>query len=150
MKYDILKLMSKQFTQSQLLFKELFVGTLIYAVVLGFLNDYTAIVEAKSFSTIFFSSVILQVLTVLAFMLKKYLVAWFKPKTGPVAKAGLFFSVWLVMFLSKFVFIGALNFVLGDYMMVNGFFGILLVVVLVTAIHKLADYTFKALGQKSS
>lgn len=141
--------MSKQFTQNQLLFKELFVGTLIYAVVLGFLNDYTTIVEAKSFSTIFFSSVILQILTVLAFVLKKFLVAWFRSKTGAVAKAGLFFSVWLVMFLSKFVFIGALNVALGDYITVNGFFGILLVVVLVTVIHKLADYTFKALGSKA-
>ena len=37
----------------QLLFQEIFIGTLIYAVVLGFFNDYTNIVSAKSFSTIF-------------------------------------------------------------------------------------------------
>ena len=40
----------RSFTARQLLFKELFVGTLIYAVVLGFFDDYTSIVEARSFS----------------------------------------------------------------------------------------------------
>ena len=141
--------MSKQFTDKQILFKELFVGTLIYAVILGFLNDYTEIVQARSFSTIFSSAVLLQTLTILAFKLKTLLIGWLKPKKGSLAKFGMFFSVWLVMFTSKFVFIGALDLVFGSYVAINGFFGILLVVVLVTAIHKLADYTFKALGQPS-
>jgi hypothetical protein len=55
----------------QLLFKDLFVGTLIYAVVLGFFNDYTSIVEAKSFSSIFLASIVLEILTFLTFYLKK-------------------------------------------------------------------------------
>lgn len=140
--------MPKQFTQQQLLFKELFVGTLIYAVVLGFLNDYTDIVAAKSFSTIFFSAVVLEVLTLLAFKLKKFLVAWFTTRNGALARLGMFFSVWLVMFTSKFVFIAVLDLIFGSYISINGFFGILLVVVLVTVIHKLADYTFIKLGQQ--
>jgi hypothetical protein len=138
----------KPFTQKQLVFKELFVGTLIYAIVLGFLNDYTTVVRAKSFSTIFFSAIVLQILTMLAFKLKKFLVDWFKNKSGAAAKVGMFFSVWLVMFTSKFVFIGALDLIFASYIKVNGFFGILLVVVLVTSVHKLADYVFIKLGQQ--
>ena len=37
---------SRSFSPRQLLFKELFVGTLVYAIVLGFFDDYTSIVEA--------------------------------------------------------------------------------------------------------
>lgn len=141
---------TQQFTAKQILFKELFVGTLIYAVVLGFLNDYTDIVWAKSFSTIFFSAVILQTLTMLAFKIKKMLVKWFRARKGSAANAGMIFSVWLVMFSSKFVFIWALDLFFGSYITINGFFGILLVAILVTAIHKLADYTFLTLGKPPS
>lgn len=135
-----------KFSQNQLIFKELFIGTLIYVMVLGFLNDYTSIVYAKSFSTIFFASILLQVLTSITFIFKRYIVKYLKPKTGTLAKIGMFFSVWFIMFISKFVFIGALNVVFGDYITVYGFFGILLVVLLVTCIHKLADALFLMLG----
>lgn len=59
---------------AQLRFQELFVGTLIYAIVLGFFNDYTDIVYAKSFSTIFLAAFLLEVLTFLTFSLKRYVV----------------------------------------------------------------------------
>ena len=53
----------------QLYFKDIFVGALIYAVTLGFFNDYTSIVEAKSFSTIFYGAVVLEILTFLTFLI---------------------------------------------------------------------------------
>jgi hypothetical protein len=140
--------MNKQarFSQRQLVFHELFLGTLIYAVVLGLFNDYTTIVEARSFSTIVSAAFVLQVLTFLAFMLKSHIMRWLRNHEGLVYRALTVFCVWLVMFLSKFVFIGALNIVIGDYIAVNGFFGILAVVVSVTVIHRLAQYVFGKLG----
>ena len=128
-------------------FKEVFVGTLIYAVALGFFNDYTKIVEAKSFSTIFLSSVVLQLLTIMAFKFKGRIVEWLKPRSGIAYKALMIFCVWLVMFSSKFVFIWVIDQIFGDNININGFFGILFVVLCVTIIHKLADYTFKKLGE---
>ncbi|WP_207843498.1 hypothetical protein [Williamsia soli] len=62
----------------------------------------------------------------------------------------MFFCVWLVMFLSKFVFIWAIDLMFGDEITINGFFGILLVALTVTVVHRLADYAFVILGQKSS
>ncbi len=130
----------------QLAFQELFVGTLIYAVVLGFFNDYTSIVSARSFSTIFFASVLLEVLTYLVFQLKNTIIAWLKNRQGTVYKILMFFCVWLVMFLSKFVFIWALDLVFDDYIIINGFFGILFVVLCVTITQRLANKTFVSLG----
>lgn len=129
----------------QLLFKEFFVGTLIYAVVLGFFNDYSTIVEAKSFSTIFFASIVLQILTIFAFYLKGKIVEWLKQRSGLFYKVLMVLCVWLVMFLSKFVFIWVIDSIFGNYINIYGFFGILLVVVSVTVIHKLADLVFKLL-----
>lgn len=138
------------FNQKQLVFQELFIGTLVYAVVLGFFNDYTNIVEAKSFSTIFFASVVLEVLTFLAFLLKKRAVHTLKARQGAFYRFLLFFSVWLIMFLSKFVFIFSLDLLFGEYIRVNGFFGILLVVACVTMLHKLAYVIFRKLGDHAT
>lgn len=137
---------NKIFSNKQLAFKELFVGTLIYAVVLGFFNDYTNIVYAKSFSTIFLASLILEFLTYLAFMLKNFIVSKLKNRQATFYKFLMFFSIWLVMFLSKFLFVWVLDIVFGNYINVTGFFGILLVVVSVTLIHKIADLIFIKLG----
>lgn len=135
-----------KFSSGQLIFQELFIGTLIYTTILGFFNDYTSIVYAKSFSTIFFASAVLEILTYLAFRLKGRIVSWLKGRDGMLYRVLMFFCVWLVMFLSKFVFIGALNVFFRDYITVNGFFDILLVVACVTVVHKLAFQIFKQLG----
>jgi len=137
----------RPFTPAQLAYQELFIGTLIYVAVLGLFNDYTPIVSANSFSTIIYASIVLELLTYLAFKLKSTIIAWLKGREGIVYKILMFFCVWLIMFLSKFVFIWALDITFGDYISINGFFGILLVVVSVTAVHKLAYYIFQRLGQ---
>lgn len=130
-------------------FVDLYVGTLIYCVVLGVFNDYTSIVEAKSFSTIIFASALLELLTFLAFKLKASIVNYFKNRTGSFSKFMMFFAVWLVMFLSKFVFIWAIDSVFGDNMNINGFFGILIIVICVTIIQQATYKTFLKLGDQS-
>lgn len=73
-----------RFNSKQMIFQELFIGTLIYVVVLGLLNDYTAIVQANSFSIILFSAVVLEVLTYLALQLKNIIIAYLKGREGGV------------------------------------------------------------------
>ncbi len=138
----------RPFTSAQLAYQELFIGTLIYVAVLGLFNDYTSIVSAKSFSTIIYASIVLEILTYFAFRLKSTIIAQLKNREGTIYKVLLFFSVWLIMFLSKFVFIWALDLVFGSYIAVNGFFGILLVVLSVTIVHKFAYVIFHKLGKE--
>lgn len=140
-----MKQSAQRFTPQQLAFQELFIGTLIYAVVLGFFNDYTHIVTAKSFSTIFYASVLLEILTYLALKLKSQIIAWLRGRSGSIYRVAMVLSVWFVMFVSKFVFVWALDMVFGDYIHVDGFFGILAVVISVTVIHRLAYYIFDRL-----
>lgn len=142
-----MKSRSEHFNSKQLLFKELFVGTLIYAATLGFFNDYTSIVYAKSFSTIFLASVVLEALTYLAFLLKGKVVAWLKGRQGAFYTFLMFFCVWFIMFTSKFVFIWVTDLIFGSSISIYGFFGILLVVLCVTVVHRLADEIFKKLGE---
>lgn len=92
----------------------------------------------------------LEVLTYLAFQLKARIINTLKGREGLTYSILMFFGVWLVMFMSKFVFIWILDVLFGSYININGFFGILLVVPCVTVLHKVAVYTFKRLGQTSA
>lgn len=141
---------NREFNKKQLYFKELFVGILIYAVVLGFFNDYTSIVYAQSFSTIFFASIVLEIITFLVFQLKDEVIARFNERENPPHKALLVFIIWLIMFSSKFVFVWTVDLIFGEKITINGFFGILAIALSVTVIHKLADLIFIKLGDNES
>jgi len=136
------------FNGRQLYFEEIFVGTLIYAVVLGFFNDYTHIVEADSFSTIFMASFVLQILTYYTFALKRRVLELIKDRRGVLYNILRFFSVWIIMFLSKFVFVWVVDLIFGVTINIHGFFGILAVVATVTIASKLKDFVFHKLGDK--
>lgn len=131
-------------TKKQFLFKELFVGTLIYAVALGFLNDYTDLVSSKSFSTIFYSAIVLEILTILTFSLKDRVVQRLRGEH----KALIAFSLWLIMFSSKFFFTWAIDAIFKEDININGFFGILIVVATATITNKIAQKTFIILGNR--
>lgn len=130
----------------QLLFKKMFAGSLIYAVVLGFFNDYTNVVAAKNFSIIFLAALLLSALTYLAFFLKVKIISWLKDKGAFTYRLLMFFLVWLVMFIFKFIFVWTIDFTFGSYMNIKGFFGILAIVVSVTILSRLADQVSTRLG----
>lgn len=132
----------------QAAFKELFVGTLIYAVTLGFFNDYTSIVDTKSFSYLFMASIILEILTYLTFRLKGAVVSWLRARGHGDRKVVMVFLLWLILFFSKFVFVWAIDLLLGDTVNIYGFFGILAVVATVTVLHKSTDLLYDKLGGK--
>lgn len=137
-----------QFTKTQLTFQELFIGALIYVTVLGFFNDYSSIVEIKSFTSLFFAALVLETLTYLTFRLKGRIVRWLGGRSGLIYRIALIFCVWLVMFISKFVFIWALDLIFDDYVNINGFFGILILVLCVTIAQKTAYLLFRKLGSQ--
>jgi hypothetical protein len=137
----------RSFNSQQLLFKELFVGTLIYAVVLGFFDDHTSIVEAQSYTHVFLAAIVLEVLTCAALAVKDAIIGRLRHRDASGTIALMVFGVWFVMFTSKFVFIWAIDLVFGDAVDINGFFGIFVVALVVTVVHRLADWVFVRLGR---
>lgn len=134
-------------TQRQLLFRDMVLGTLLYAVVLGFFNDYTHFLHTRSYSITFSVAIVMQGLTYLTFALKDRVVAWFKPREGKYTKIGMGFSIWLIMFLSKFVFLGVIGLIFRESVEISGFVGLLLIIICLTAAQKLVELTYQKLGE---
>jgi hypothetical protein len=118
-------------------------------VVLGFFDDYTSIVEAQSYSYVFLAAILLEVLTCAALAVKDSIVARFRHRDSRGATVLMAFGVWALLFVSKFVFIWAIDLVFGDTIDIDGFFGIFAVALVVTVVHRLADWVFIGLGRPS-
>lgn len=131
---------------SQDLFRSMLIGTLLYSVVLGFFNDYTDILSTKSYSTTFLAAFVMQILTYLTFALKDIVKAKFKNKEGKKYKIALGLSIWLILFLSKFVFLAVIDVTFGDNVEIRGFFGLMGMIICMTLIGKLVEYTDKKLA----
>ena len=132
----------------QELFRNMLVGTLLYSVVLGFFNDYTNILHTGTYSTTFLMAIVMQILTYLTYMAKDRFVDWFKSRKNLKSKALIVFGVWLIIFLSKFVFLWVIEFVFFGTVEISGFLGLLLMVVILTIAQKLVEIVYCKLGDK--
>ena len=136
----------KTANKKQELFREMFVGILLYTVVLGFFNDYTNILHTGTYSVTFSVAVVMQILTYLTFALKDWVKTLFPKQRQTKHKIGLGFSIWLIMFFSKFVFLGVISVIFRESVEVSGFVGLLLIVACLTIAQRLTLYVYEKLG----
>jgi hypothetical protein len=120
----------------QALFQNIFIGTLLYSVVLGFFNDYTDFLETSSYSSTFAAAIVMQVLTFATLSIKDIVKGWFDGYTGKLKKAGLAVSIWLILFISKFVFLVIIDLIFQEDVEISGFGGLLLIVLCMTIIQE--------------
>ena len=130
----------------QELFRSMFVGVLLYSVVLGFFNDYTNILHTGTYSVTFSVAVVMQILTYLTFAFKDWVVGKFQRNGETRYKAALVFSIWLIMFFSKFVFLGVISIIFSDDVEISGFVGLLLIIACLTITQKLVEVIYEKLG----
>ena len=135
-------------TARQDLFRNMFVGILLYSVVLGFFNDYTDILQTTSYSITFSMAIVMQLLTYATFALKDTVKHWFKKRDGKYNTAALGFSIWAILFLSKFVFLAVIDFIFRDSVQISGFIGLLFIVATLTIAQQVTELIYDKLGEK--
>ena len=130
----------------QEIFRNMLVGILLYSVILGFFNDYTNILHTGTYSTTFALAIVMQILTFFTFIAKDKVIDWFNSREKHNNRIWLIFSVWLVIFLSKFVFLWVIDFVFRGTVEISGFFGLLIIVVILTIAQKILEMIYNKLG----
>jgi hypothetical protein len=134
----------------QRIFREWTSGTLIYAVVMGFFNDYTDVLRIESFSTVFLAALVMQALTFATFGVKKQVNNWYQGRTGTGTRIAQGFSIWAIMFSSKFVFLWVIDIVFGDAVEINSFVGLMLIIAVMVLVSRLIDAIDRKLGTADS
>ncbi len=129
----------------QELFRSMILGVLLYSVVLGFFNDYTDILDTGSYSTTFAVAVVMQLLTFATFEFKQRAITTLRSK-DKTSKVTLAFFVWLIMFVSKFVFLAVIDVIFGNNVNISGFIGLLLIIACLTLVQSLVERIDKNLA----
>lgn len=131
---------------NQYVYREMVLGTLVYSLVIGFFADYTNFIEVGTFSTVFLSALVLQLLTFMTMSLKSVVAGKIKLKKPRYYKTTLAFSIWLIMFLSKFVFLWVIDMVFGSSVNINGFVALVVIILSMTLVKHLIDYMYAKLA----
>src|SRR5262245_21411522 len=130
----------------QQLFREMVFGTLVYAVVLGFFEDFTDILTTWSYSVTFSVAFVMQVLTYATFGLKAVVVNHFRGREGRRYIVALVFGVWAITFFSKFVFLAVINMIFGKSAEISGFIGLIFIILAMSLVKKFIDVTYARLA----
>ena len=104
----------------QKLFLRYFTAILIDLVVLNLFAEYWHHVVLDSFTISLLAAVIMQVLLKLTLHFEHIVADYFNAKPGKLAVYLRFLSAWLILFLSKFIILGAINLACGDYLNFGG------------------------------
>jgi hypothetical protein len=126
---------AEEISSSQRLFLRYFTAILIDLVVLNLFAEYWQHVVVHSFTISLFTAVLLQALLKLTLVIEHRVAGYFNAKEGTTARVMRFVSAWAILFLSKFVILGAVNFAFGDDIIFSGpFHGVIAFIVVVVVL----------------
>jgi hypothetical protein len=124
-------------------------GTLLYAVVMGFFNDYTDYLSIQSFSTLFLAALVMQALTFATFSFKGEVSRWYRGRTGTGTRIAHGLSIWAIMFFSKFVFLEVIDIVFGSAVEITSFVGLLLIIATMVISSRLIEMIDSRLAEET-
>lgn len=107
-------------SSNQRLFLRYFTAILLDLVILNIFAEFWHHVTIHSFTISLCAAVLLQVLLKLTLAIEHRAASYFNSKEGTLARTMRFVSAWAILFLSKFVILGAINFAFGDSIIFSG------------------------------
>ena len=131
---------------TQATYRDWVLGILVYMVVLSLFSDYTSLLDITSASVTLMASVVLQALTFWTLGFKQWLGSRFKYPKGKKFKPAKFFSLWAVLFFSKFIFLWVIDTVFGDSVNFSGFIALLIIILTMTVIKEGVTFLDKKLS----
>lgn len=125
----------KTISTKQQLFLKYLTFTLVDLTVLNLFAEYWDRVTIASFSVSLFVAIILQILLKMTLKLEHKTAEYFTSKESVGMKVGRILSTWFILFASKFVMLGVLQFVFsGDIHFSGAYHGVVAFIVLVVVI----------------
>lgn len=123
---------------------------LIDLTVLNLFVEHWSLVTIDSFSISLMAAILLQVLLKLTFMLEHRVAVYYKTKQGFAAQFLRILFAWLILFLSKFIILGAINIAFGDQVAftgpLHGAAAFIAVIITILAAEELVVRFYRSLG----
>jgi len=121
-----------ELNNSQRLFLRYTIAVLVALTVLNLFEEYWDRVEIGSFTISLATAFVLQLLLVITIRLEHRVADYFKGKPGVASRIYRALSTWLILLISKFVMLGAIDLAFGERVRFSGpFHGIVAFIVVV-------------------
>lgn len=125
----------KTISPKQQVFLKYLTFTLVDLTVLNFFAEYWDKVTITSFGVSLLVAIILQILLKMTLKLEHKIGDYFSSHDSIKMKVTRIFSTWFILFASKFVMLGVLQFVFGDAIVFSGaYHGVVAFIILVVVI----------------
>jgi hypothetical protein len=142
--------LTEEMNNSQKLYVRYLVAVLIDLTVLNLFDEFWELVTIDPFSISVLAAILLQVLLKATLVLEHKVAAYFNAKSGGFARFMRFFTAWLILFGSKFVMLGAIDFAFGDDVLftgpLHGVVSFIVVVMVMLAAEEVAVRIYRRLG----
>jgi hypothetical protein len=125
-------------------------AVLVDIVVLNLFVEFVHTIVIDSFSISILTAVLLKLMVDAVKGLEHSVSAYFAAKEGAIWKPVRFLAVWLVLFLSKFVILEAVNVVFGDHVELGSFIEIVGIIVTMLAANAALLAVYRSLGARDT
>jgi hypothetical protein len=143
--------LTEDISNRQRLFVRYLVAVLIDLTVLNLFDEFWDLVTISPFSVSVLAAVLLQVLLRATLVLEHKVAGYFNAKSGGLARFMRYFTAWLILFGSKFVMLGAIEFAFGDNVLfsgpLHGVVSFIVVVVVMLVAEEFAVRVYRRLGR---
>lgn len=127
----------------QQLFLNYFVAVLVDLTVLNFFAEYSPYVTISTFGISLLVAILLQILLKMTIALEHRVSLYFTSHDNFKMKAYRILSTWFILFASKFVMLGILEFIFSDEIVFSGMFHGVIVFIAVVMTMLLAEYSVR-------
>jgi hypothetical protein len=125
-------------------------AVLVDIVVLNLFVEFVHTIVIDSFAISILTAVLLKLMVDAVKGLEQSVSASLASRVGAVWKAIRFLAVWLILFLSKFVILEAVNFVFGDHVELGSFIEIVGIIVTMLAANATLLAVYRKLGARET
>ena len=133
-------------TRRQLVFFSWTKDVLIYIVVLNLFVEYVDKIVIDSFTISILTAILLKALLDVILGLEHRVAHFFEARPGKLSKFLQIMSTWLILFLSKFLILEAVDLVFGDHVELGKFVHVLSLVIALMVAREIVQRIYVALG----
>ena len=137
-------------TRSQERFASWVTDVLVYIVVLNLFIEYVPRVITESFTISILTAVVLKFLIDVITGLEGRVSGWFKQREGRVWRALGLVTMFLILFVSKFVILEVINVVFGDRVALGGFIEVASLVITMILARQGVGWVYRRLGEAAT
>ena len=123
---------------------------LVDVIVLNLFVEFVHTVVIDSFYISILTAVLLKLMVDAVKGVEQQVSAYLAARQGTAWRIGRFIAVWLVLFLSKFVILEAVNIVFGDHVELGSFIEIVALIVTMLAANATLEGVYQMLGDRDT